>query len=199
MEKRLFIALKYSPDEQFLESYSAIRSRVNAWAKIKWVPSHQLHLTLCFLGNTDVSLIDSIETAINATCTRQQAFDARIWQLNIFSHQRQPRVLWMGLEPIKRFQQLQSLLLQQLMQEFDRIKTQVDLPRIETESHFTPHLTLGRFKTTYDLNPMRNYLASQSETVFGIWPVRQVGLYESILSPTGPTYHQLQVTNLQIV
>jgi len=197
MEKRLFIAIKYMPDEPFLQSFQTIQTRVNSWAAVKWVPSHQLHLTLCFLGNTHISLVKPIETVINEVCNQHHVFDARIAQLNTFSHQRQPRVLWMGLEPVEKFQQLHKQLSRQLMQIFKCEKTSTPVPHVEVNSNFKPHLTLGRFKTTFDPNNLATYLASQTNALYGSWLVRQIVLYESILSPAGPTYHQLVLANLQ--
>ncbi|HOK51186.1 MAG TPA: RNA 2',3'-cyclic phosphodiesterase [Bacteroidales bacterium] len=196
MEKRLFIAIKYEPDEEFKHSYLAIQKNVGSLATIKWVPTHQLHLTLCFLGNTHVSLLETIGNAIDEVCAQNHSFEVQIGNLGIFSHQRQPRVLWMGLQPVKVLQHLHLQLAERLVQDFKSLKNSNKTPLVEVNPNFVPHLTLGRFKNTYKIADLQAYLASHAHTQFGNWNVSQVILYESILSRLGPTYQPLRMANL---
>ncbi|MGC8824698.1 MAG: RNA 2',3'-cyclic phosphodiesterase [Bacteroidales bacterium] len=199
MYKRLFIAIKYVPDEQFISSYRSIQMQVNTYATIKWVPSHQLHLTLCFLGNTHELLVKPIERAIKEVCLYQQRFEAQIEQLNIFMHRQQPRVLWMGLHPVDNFLQLHLQLTRSLIRELTRHKDTCEVPLVEVNHHFVPHLTLGRFKVAHRLNALQACLNSHAQQSFGSWWVKEVILYESILSPSGPTYRPLVMENLRVV
>ena len=50
--KRLFVALKINPDQNFLEVYDKLKSSLRH-EKIKWVEMQNLHLTLKFFGDTD--------------------------------------------------------------------------------------------------------------------------------------------------
>lgn len=199
MYKRLFIAIKYAPDEQFISSYRSIQTHMNAWATLKWVPSHQLHLTLCFLGNTHESLVIPIERVIQEVCLQQQGFEAQIMQLKIFSHRQQPRVLWMGLHPVENFQQLHLRLVSGLIKELSCYKDSCEIPLVEADHHFVPHLTLARFKATHRLDELQAYLTSLAQRSFGSWWVKEVILYESLLSPSGPTYRPLAMVKLLVV
>jgi 2'-5' RNA ligase len=191
MDKRLFIAVKYSPDEHFLQSYNSIKTNINAWASVKWVDTQHLHLTLCFLGNTPVSLLKPIEKVMTQVGNSTHSFEAKISSLNTFSRQRQLGVLWMGLHPPEKFQSMHQQLIHGLNHEFSKLGKNVITPQLPASSHFVPHLTLGRFRTTYNHRKIFEFINQYNETTFGFWTVKQIILYESILSSIGPTYYEL--------
>ncbi|MCX7985691.1 MAG: RNA 2',3'-cyclic phosphodiesterase [Bacteroidales bacterium] len=188
MEKRLFIAVKYIPDNDFLHAFGVIKQHINSWASIKWVESHQLHLTLCFLGNTQLSLINSIDTIVEHVGSHNKRFEAEIIQLSTFGQSRNPRVLWMGVRPVDKFRQLHIQLVTSLMESFAKINEPMTIPVLEVDNKFVPHLTLGRFKSTLKPEKINEYLVQHSQTIFGCWPIDRLILYESILTPSGPNY-----------
>ena len=133
-----------------------------------------MHLTLHFLGGADAALEQRARDGM-ARALSESAFDVTFDGLGCFPERGSPRVLWLGirdgLEPLRR---IQRSLAEQLQIQSDH------------EGPFTPHLTLARLK---DRIP-RTKLAKIAEIPAFAGPSRidRVTLYESRLSPLGPTY-----------
>jgi 2'-5' RNA ligase len=54
--KRIFIAIKVTPEEFFLKMISALKTGLRD-ENIKWTDQDNIHLTLVFLGDTDDGMI----------------------------------------------------------------------------------------------------------------------------------------------
>jgi len=92
MMKRLFVAIKIVPDEQFFSVYSSLK-REMALDKLKWVEPQNIHLTLKFLGNTPTNEIPEISAALNDVAQMHQPFSFSINKTGIFGGSYQPRML----------------------------------------------------------------------------------------------------------
>ena len=57
--KRLFTAIKITPDQQFLDHLHVIQSQLSH-EKIRWVEEHNIHITLKFFGATEEAKIPLI-------------------------------------------------------------------------------------------------------------------------------------------
>lgn len=126
--QRLFLAIEL-PD--------AIRAPLMALATasrhLRWTPSHQLHLTLRFLGDIDTSAVEPLIARL--ATIHVDPFLLALESTGAFPPRGQPRVLWAGLAPADpRLFQLR----QQIDDTLLALGLDVDLRT------FYPHVTLAR-------------------------------------------------------
>jgi RNA 2',3'-cyclic 3'-phosphodiesterase len=172
--KRLFIAVDVDESVRIEVGRisSALRNRFDPALKTSWVQPDRMHLTLHFFAQAD----DMEEQRIRAALTepiRQHPFNLSFTGLGVFPSRGSPRVLWLGigdgLDALHRVQQA-------LDQRLGRIG-----PRNEP---FKPHLTLCRFRAGRVRVPPDLAVGASA----GPCLIDRVTLYESRLSPAGPTY-----------
>jgi len=177
--KRLFIAVDI--DEATRAHVGRIstglRDAIGAQTRVSWVRPERMHLTLHFFGSADDALEEGVRGA-QAHPIAQPAFDLSFDGLGFFPERGSPRVLWLGVAA--GLEQLRCL---------HAVFVGLDLSRAlpeRTSEPFTPHLTLARFR---DRVP-RAKLAEITSIPASAGPSRidRVTLYESRLSPAGPTY-----------
>jgi 2'-5' RNA ligase len=175
--KRLFIAvdIDQTTRAQFARISRDVRE-VIGHTKASWVRQDRMHLTLHFFGSADAGL----EARVRDTLARSIAeppFDVSFAGLEYFPERGSPRVLWLGvasgLDALRRVHAAVGRDLRRALPE-------------RTNDPFTPHLTLARFR---DRVP-RVKLAEIADIPASAGPARidRVTLYESRLSPAGPTY-----------
>jgi 2'-5' RNA ligase len=182
--KRLFIAVDIDAKsrEEIARSSAAVRERLGPQTKASWVKADRMHLTLCFFGNADQMLEERIKAALDSPI-RQPAFDLSFSGLGLFPERGSPRVLWLGVsggaDELGRIERL--------------LHNRLNLERDHAE--FKPHLTLARFRE----RPDRSKLAQIRDIRASAGPSRidRVTLYESRLSPAGPTYLRVAEAPLQ--
>lgn len=126
---RLFIAIDL-PDDVKAELG---RLRVEL-PGVRWVPPSQLHLTLAFLGDVPGERLAGLTGRLAAI--KASSFRLRLGGLGCFPHRRNPRVLWVGVEP--------EPLLVSLAQ---RVRDGLAECGIALEERpFAPHITLARIR-----------------------------------------------------
>jgi 2'-5' RNA ligase len=176
--KRLFVAVNIDEETrgQLDRISAAVREHLGAQTRASWVKADRMHLTLQFFGDADATLEERINAALGSPI-RQQAFDLSFAGLGFFPERGSPRVLWLGiLEGVDELRRVERLL-----------HNRLNLKRDHGE--FKPHLTLARFRE----RPVRGKLAEIRDIHVSAGPTRidRVTLYESRLSPAGPTYLRL--------
>jgi 2'-5' RNA ligase len=145
--------------------------------RVTWVRDEAAHVTLRFIGEVSDDVARTVEEALRAPFDLP-VFDVKWDQLGTFPGGRAPRVVWIGTtEGVKPLSALAS-----------RVAARLD-PLIgagETRP-FKAHLTVGRIK-----EPGRNVnwreLLTRVRLKRTITRVDHVTLYQSRLSPKGPTY-----------
>jgi 2'-5' RNA ligase len=142
-------------------------------------PPASWHLTLAFIGETDVAEVPAIAAAIRAL----PAFDFSLESpaLGAFSSLKTARVLWVGGE--ERSGQLADL----------HERTSAALARwLEGErKSWHPHLTLARLRESTDLRALVREWSADFEPL----PVRfgPIGLYESVQEGATRVYRRLNL------
>jgi RNA 2',3'-cyclic 3'-phosphodiesterase len=137
--KRLFIAVRTTPDNNFTKLYSSLRNEL-AGESIKWTLPENIHLTLVFLGNTDERRIADIERILKSVCNRTQNFEISLKGFGVFKNINDPRVAWAGLYHSDKLATLQGLIAGALS----------DAGISFEEKPFVPHVTIGRIKGIKD-------------------------------------------------
>jgi len=126
---RLFIAIEL-PDEVKRILVHMRRDIPGA----RWVPQEQLHLTLSFLGELEDTAIQRLTGALSGI--HAHGFELRFSGTGCFPSPKQPRVLWVGLEPEPLLNSLAALVRKAVLS--------CDIP--QEERPFSAHITLARLK-----------------------------------------------------
>ena len=177
--KRLFVAvdLDERTRAEIAEVSSALRPSVASSlgrARITWVHADRLHLTLEFLGEVDEGTEQRAGLALLEPFP-VQAFDVLFSGLGFFPPSGSPRVLWLGIA--EGLADLRSL-----HEEFRRRVGKSGKPA----EAFNPHLTLARFRDRVSRSELREIAKWGARA--GPCRIDRVTLYESRLSPKGPSY-----------
>ena len=203
---RTFIAIDL-PDEvrhAVTELQNRLKGKVPP-QPMRWVNPQTMHLTLHFLGEVPRQAIADITTALHKAVGKQPAFQLTLTGLGCFPKLQpsrvvhpgrvvhRPRVVWLGVGgDTTRLIQLHSTLGQQLAQHIG----------FEAESRpYTPHLTLGRVRKGIPPRQLRQLgpIFEQEQTHIGqvvSFPVSDIYLYQSELTPKGPIYTLLTTVRL---
>src|SRR5665648_1105256 len=107
--------------------------------EIKWVNPDNIHLTIKFLGETDILTIQKITDQINGISETLISPDLEIVRIGAFPDVLRPKVLWAGCSKNKE--------LDNIFTRINSICSELNFP-FENRS-FSPHLTIGRLKATH--------------------------------------------------
>jgi 2'-5' RNA ligase len=102
------------------------------------------HCTIRFLGDISEKRIEPLIASVANEWEQAQptAFEARLTSLGTFQNRGKARLIWAGLEPVEKFQELQRIV--------DRGVKAIEID-LEKENELHPHLTLVRFREPYRL------------------------------------------------
>jgi len=178
--KRTFIAIPV-PSESGLSERLKIFSTGNWGANIKWVPSHQWHFTLAFLGETSYENEVKVKSILSSLVTGIKAFDISFEGFGLFPHKRNPKVIWVGIEKNPFIESVAN-----------NIQQQLKIEGVEFDAKpFVPHLTIGRVKQLLSPEDFRRrfescVISSPIET-----NLNELVFYQSVLEKHGPVYQAL--------
>lgn len=157
---------------------------------IRWVLTHNLHLTLKFLGNVPVSHLEFLKQMLAQATDSITQFDLQIGGIGSFPNSNRPRVLWVGIHAPALLSNLQKAIEEGAKR----------LGYEKEERPFSPHLTLGRVRQGLDgkdLQKISNALSSIQLGKIGIARVDSVHIYKSDLNSEGSVYTKLFSTPLR--
>lgn len=173
---RAFIAVQL-PDEvkdTLGEVQRELKSRVSPSA-VRWVRPEQMHLTLFFLGDTDIDKLPAIRNAMDAVSASHSPFTMRLSEVGCFPNARRPRVIWVGLAGEEaRLASLKAALDAGL----------ASLGWSPDGKPFRAHLTLGRVKDEHSVQGVEWAADIPRLNV----PAATLHLIESKLRSDGPSY-----------
>lgn len=144
-------------------------------AKITWVAKKNLHLTLKFFGEVPEEKVKEIITRL----PRGKPFTVHLNKMGFFPNEKDPRVIWVSLEPEEEIIKLQ----QAIDAEF--------LKDIKEEQKFQAHITLGRIKS---IRRKKDFLDSVQTIKIEnrVFIIDSYQLMSSRLSKLGPVYNTLK-------
>ena len=148
----------------------------------KWVRAENLHVTLKFLGNTEIGKAGAAIENVLRTIRSSQPVTLEFRGLGFFPNEKRPRVFWAGMDL--------SANLQPLAQDIDRSMHQLGFP--PEDRLFTPHLTLARFNPPGLPPKLGSAVANHASRSFGSLIAREFHLIESKLKSTGAEYTTVQ-------
>jgi 2'-5' RNA ligase len=176
---RLFFGVPV--DETVRERVAELQRRLKlAAGKVTWEQPAKYHFTLRFLGEVAEERVPKVARAAEGVWAAAQPGRVVLRGIGAFPSPRNPRVIWVGVaegvEVIAGLERALSAALQE----------GVRLPR--EKRAFTPHLTIGRIRVPRRDPGLEAAIAELAEAEAGVFHVKQLVLYESILGPGGSVY-----------
>jgi len=156
-------------------------------AEVRWAPPGNIHLTLKFFGNVPDDEIGALALAARQAAATEQPFHLQVTVAGAFPSPKAPRVVWLGLGgdlvPLTR-------LYHNLEKAF------AALGFLPEGRAFNPHLTLGRVKSPANRERLAGMLAKLPPLNWPPFEVKELILFQSVLSPQGSKYTPLKVIPL---
>ncbi|MGW8315267.1 MAG: RNA 2',3'-cyclic phosphodiesterase [Bacteroidales bacterium] len=177
---RTFIALPVKPGKELLTVIKGLKNSLSD-ERISWVHPDNLHFTLRFLGDTAPDQVRSIGEALRSGI-QEQSFTLRMTRPESFGSRKRPRVLYMGIHPSPRMEQIQ-IQVERILGECGWSAT-ADQP-------FRAHLTLGRIRSMRNTAAYEKVLDRFGETEPGTLLMDRLVYFRSVLGPRGPVYSPL--------
>ena len=173
---RTFIAVEIHNDS-ILNSIA----KLQADFKIKATPVNKqnMHFTLFFLGEISEESVGSVEKVLSSI--EFKPIDIRFTHVGAFPNPWFPRVIWLGVNE-KASNQLIDLA--------RLVEKRLELLGFKSDKLFKPHLTILRIKNKYDVTQI---LDKFKIIDIGNEVVTELKFKQSVLTPNGPIYSDLQV------
>lgn len=151
----------------------------------RWVKPESIHLTLKFLGDVDLHLIEKVKSRLETEVKLCTSFLLKTGETGFFPNRERARVFWLGLEG-------DTHKLLQLQNAIDGAMSRLGFPK---ESRpFTAHLTLARFKdgcSTVEKQAFADLVENVKLRPSCQIKVNAVSLMSSKLEPKGAIYTRL--------
>lgn len=179
---RCFIAIKIprlDPLRRVLKELAAMGRA------LKTVDPDNLHVTLKFLGNTDLNLVPDVRALLERAAEARGSCVLTVTGLGAFPHAQRPNVVWAGLEGAQTLAALAA-----------DLETGLERHGFARESRpFVPHLTLARVKARPP-EILQDLLSRHAKTRFGTATIDHVELIRSEPGPDGSRYTLLATSPL---
>ena len=178
---RAFIAVDIE-DPNLVSRLVSIRDAfVATGAPMKPVEDQNLHITIRFLGEIPVSLVDEVYRVMSEV--RFTRFRVRLAGVGAFPSPTRPRVIWVGVK--------------EGAEELERIHREIEkgLRRLgfrPEREEFVPHITLARLKGSRNIDRVVKLITQYSDIEVGEMIVESIRLKQSILTRSGPIYRTLR-------
>ncbi len=184
---RCFIAIELP--EEINEALAELQGKLKrCGADIKWARPENIHLTLKFLGDTHEDDIEKISGKLLDICSNFDLFEIELAGIGVFPARKSPRVLWAGIKAGQTIIDLQK--------EID--SSMIEYGFIPEKRAFSPHLTIGRFRSSKFKEALLNEVRSQQERLLGSFEARSLILYRSELKPSGAEYTKISEALLKV-
>ncbi len=186
---RLFIAAELPQHVKQVLSEAQAHLR-RGGPPVKWVAADSMHLTLRFLGETNVELVPQLGAALHQALGGWPAIVLHLTGAGAFPNLRRPNVLWVGIGGA-------TPALTQAHAAVETALAVLELPR--EERPFRAHLTLGRVRR--DATPSQQERLGAAVQVLPPftptpWSIDRVILFRSELRSEGPIYTALDAVTL---
>ncbi|MCD7781137.1 MAG: RNA 2',3'-cyclic phosphodiesterase [Methanosphaera sp.] len=183
---RVFLAIDIENylKNDILETQEILKSTDSA--RIKLVEEDNIHLTMKFFGDVTDTKLEEIMDTIDYVKDEYDPYNMKLSRVGAFPNIKRPRVIWIGCHDKEK---MTSDLMQNLDFNFEKIG-------FDLERSYTPHITIGRVKQTYDDNRLRELLKDIESTYYGDMEVHKLTLKSSELTPNGPIYDTIEEFSL---
>ena len=156
-------------------------------ADVRWVPPGNIHITLKFFGSVTDAEVPAIIAAAREVAAEQAPLTLKVTGAGAFPNVRSPRVVWLGLGG-------DVIPLTRLFYGLEKAFAALGYP--PEGRAFNPHLTLGRVKSPANRDKLARLLAKMPPVDWPPFEVKELILFQSVLSPQGSKYTPLKVIPL---
>ena len=187
---RLFVGVEVSPEvaaaaTRLIEQLRRRAATLAPHSRITWVTSERLHVTVRFIGQVDDEMASAVAAALRPPFPTA-LFTLTAGGVGAFPPRGPLRAVWVGLTAGR----------DELIAVEDAVSGRLEQLGIGREVRpYSPHLTLARVRDAAGLRSAA-LLADVRGAELGSTSVGAITLFESRLSPKGPTYVRVQRTAL---
>jgi 2'-5' RNA ligase len=177
---RSFISCDVEEKEVLTRIQQVQKLLVRTKADVKIVSPENIHITLRFLGNIHLNIIDQLYQELkNIYFT---PFNVQIREVGTFPNLQRMRIIWVGI--------------QQGTKELKKIFTQVEqklqnLGINPEKKGFKPHITIARVKSGKRKAELSKCLMNLRDFDLGKLKANRIRIKKSVLTPKGPIYETL--------
>lgn len=169
---RTFIGLDFTNSQKkFIYSQkSAISSKLDD--KIIWESAEKYHITLKFIGKTDINLLNQIINILKTASCKFNKFTCEIGlNFGTFPNMIHPKILWLGYKDEKNCAALIS----------NYFNIELEKCGIASENkNFCPHITLGKINKNFNLNLSEIETIKNSQPEKMIVEINKITLFQSV-------------------
>ncbi|MEM2094541.1 MAG: RNA 2',3'-cyclic phosphodiesterase [Candidatus Bathyarchaeia archaeon] len=178
---RIFVAIDV-PDGEVKEKITEFQKKlIQTGADLKLVEPENIHITLRFLGDTQISLVEKLKLELGAI--RFSPFKIVLREVGAFPDLNRINVVWIGIGE-------GNLALIDLWNKVNRSLTNCGVPM--DRRGFSPHLTVARVRSGRNKDALSKTIIDLSDFEFGAFEADSFTLKQSILTPAGPIYRNLK-------
>ncbi|MGA9387724.1 MAG: RNA 2',3'-cyclic phosphodiesterase [Candidatus Bathyarchaeia archaeon] len=178
---RSFVAFDLENESVLKRITEAQALLVKTGADLRLVEPQNIHMTLRFLGNITLGMVDKIHEEMKKV--QFVPFDVKLRGLGAFPDVRYPRVCWAGIT--EGADQLRSI--------FSQLEPRLrGLGFAPDPKGFSPHLTIARVRSARNKVDLAKCISTNMEYEFGQIRARCLRLKKSDLTPRGPIYSVLR-------
>ena len=172
--KRLFVAIKPSLGQiyqldPFLKKLK--KSFDQKEINIKWSPLENMHVTLSFLGETELEKTSDLQSKISEVANEFSEFSLKIRDLGAFDHFQKAQTVFVDVQRSQPLLDLQSAVEQKL--------------GLIPQTQYYPHMTLGRLRNP---NSIESAIGPFKKIDLGKGEISSIFLMESQLHGHFPVY-----------
>lgn len=154
---------------------------VNTGADLKLVKPQNIHVTMRFLGNISMPMVDLIYEEMKQVSFSR--FDIELRGLGAFPTLRYSRVVWTGIRKGA----------DELVNVFNQLEPRLRRLGFKPDSRgFSPHLTIARVRTGRNKAELAKCVEDLTDYEFGLINADFLKLKKSVLTPKGPIYTTLR-------
>lgn len=173
---RVFVAIEIS-NKDIIDSIRNFQSKITI--KAKPIESQNLHFTLQFLGEITDESCEKIKQ--NLKKIEFSSFKINFKGVGVFPNMRSPRVIWIGVDKVG------GAMLEELA---GQIKNALEPLGFSPDKPFKSHITIFRIKNK--IGDISKDLEKFTDYEFGSYLVSNIKLKQSVLTPKGPIYTDLE-------
>jgi len=178
---RSFVAFDID-NELVLRRLSEVQGMLtNTGADLKLVNPQNIHVTMRFLGNISLPMVDLIHEEMKQIFFG--SFNIELRGLGAFPSLRHARVVWAGIRKGAN----------ELMNVFDQLEPRLRRLGFKPDPKgFSPHLTIARVRTGRHKAELVRCVEDLADYEFGVISADWLRLKKSVLTPKGPIYTTLR-------
>jgi 2'-5' RNA ligase len=139
-----------------------------------------MHFTLLFLGEVDEKTVENIKKELSMISFKP--IEVKFTHIGAFPNPRFPRVIWIGVDKVAS---------EQLIDLASQVEKKLGPLGFKSDKPFKPHLTIFRIKNKSD--DISQTLEKFKTVDLGKEVITELKLKQSVLTPNGPIYSDLQV------